>query len=186
VAGVWHRLDISCSSSGTVTVTLDGSSVNTWTTTVNKMSVSGTSAATAAAIAGNARITITPGAATTPAAAANFGYFPFVTGTQITVSGYTGGAAILNNGGNPTPVLGVGNGENLFYGIASTTTLGNGNAAGTVTGCPGFLPCCVYGNDDTASPEGDDMRLYVDFFALTWNPALAAGGTPNATKARYW
>ncbi len=188
--GTWHRLDIFCSSSGQITVVLDNSATNKLTATVNPMVVliNGTSQA----LNGNARVTTVgttnPGGGGTAATAGNsYCYFPYVEGSQVTISGFTGTPAALNNSGVPVTVMGVGGGTNMFYPISSTTTVTNAtNAGGQASGYPGLMPCFVFGNDDTATPQGDDMRTFVDFFGLVWNPNLGTGGTPSSSKPRGW
>lgn len=176
--GTWHRLEIACSTAGIVVITLDGSTTNTLTVTCPQITVqnSSTGQASAKNQIGRTHVTV--------ANSGTSSYYPWAAGSQVAVSGLTGGNTILNG---PQVFSYVYQGTDCYFDISSSTTVGNNTTNATLVGYPALAPLASFGNDDTASPAGNDMRMVVDFFAFIWNPALrASGGTPDATKPRYW
>ena len=172
--GVWHRLDMTCSSAGVVKMTLDGSATNTFTVTVPQASV--TTSAQASCNAHVGRISSAAGTSGVNSVP------PFSAGSVITVTGFTGGNAPLNGTWN----LFYGDGLTMRFDAPAVANIGNNSAGATVVGYPSLTPVCTHGNDDTGSPTGNTMKMHLDFFSFVWNPNLGPGGTPNVTKPRYW
>lgn len=176
-SGDWHRLDITCSVAGQVTLTLDGSLTNTFTATVSPVTLTGWGTQVSNN-SSNGRVfgaIGTTGSTFTP---------PFTGGSSVTVSGLTAGNAPLN----ATWKLWYGDGTTLRFDTPGLSNIANNSVGFTVAGLPSLTPVAVYGQDDTAFPAANNMRIFVDFFSLVWNPNLSgsAPGTPSATKARYW
>jgi hypothetical protein len=176
--GTWHRLDITCSAIGVITMTLDGSATNTFTVTVPTATVTMSASGQVSCNAKIGRVQSTVGTAGTESIP------PFSAGSLITVSALTGGNVALNG----TWTLFYGNGVSLYWDAPAVANIGNNTMNSTVIGYPSLTPICIYGNDDTASPTANTMGTSVDFFSLVWNPNLgpSAPGTPDKTKARYW
>ena len=172
--GVWHRLDMTCSSAGVVKMTLDGSATNTFTVTVPQASV--TTSAQASCNSHVGRISSAAGTSGVNSVP------PYSAGSVITVTGFTGG----NVGLNGTWTLFYGDGLTMRFDAPAVANIGNNSAGATVVGYPCLTPVCTHGNDDTGSPTGNTMKMHLDFFSFVWNPNLGPGGTPNVTKARYW
>jgi hypothetical protein len=177
--GVWHRLDISSTTAGTVTLTLDGSSSNTLTAAIPTISSTAGAGTTTGRVKTNgAAISWTPGAAADPVES------PWGAGSIVTVSGFTGGTTVWN--GTWTLTMS----QNLAVNWDLVTADAGPYTTGTVTvaGRPSLMPICIMGNDDTAAPTTNTMVFHVDFFSLVWNTNLgtSAPGTPDATQARYW
>ena len=169
--GVWHRLDISCSQAGQVSMVLDGT--QTFGTAIPTMTVNGTVDAIWAN--GTARLNWT--VASTPPLQVN----PWAAGTSLTVAGYTPPNAEFNG----TFILSSGADNEVWYSEPDTTTLVTGSGI-TLTGFPAFIPAFIFGNDDTSSPTATGATFVVDFWSYTANAGLANGGTPDATKSRYF
>ena len=175
VAGVWHRLDILCTAAGVVTMTLDGSAINTHTFTVPVQTLTFTSnIATASNSNGSTQISWN-GPVSSGGLAHKWGV-----GSLVTVAGFTSvynGTFALNTPTGSTQLL---------YNNASGT--GNSNpASSTLSGYPAWIPIFWFGNDDTASPSGNSITFFVDFFSLIWNPAVGGGtATPLLTNPRYF
>ena len=180
-AGVWHRLDIIYSQAGQIILTLDGSSTNTLSTTISPMSFTASAASVTGSLTNNlVTLSYTIGASTNPSAI-------WGPGSQLTVSGYTGTQLTLN-GTYPVLInLNTGSAVQLFYNLTHANIVGSAQAP-TLSGYPAVTPCAMIGNDATGPAASGEVALYVDSFALVWNPNLgsSAPGTPDATKARYW
>lgn len=173
--GVWHRLDLECTSVGVVTMTLDGSATNTLTVTIPQQVITGTdaSANTVGGLSTYTNVNNNPLALP----AHNFG-----NGTLVTVTGGLGTNYNITN----LPITRV-NGSTQFFVV---TPSGSGlvqNKSAVFTGYPAWMPCFWMGNDDTASPTVYTITYAVDFFSLTWNPGVGGGiGTPVITNSRYF
>lgn len=175
-AGVWHRVDISSTVKGKVTITLDGSAVNTLTASVPTVTITcGAGQATGGTAAGIGFVDWT--LTTIPQGAA-----PYGAGSVITITGFTSTQAALN--GTYT-LFHNDSGVNLSWlSGASVSTGSNGSAV--IVGLPAVYPVVLMGNDDTSSPASN-MGISVDFFSFIWNPAVGGGtGTPVITKPRYF
>lgn len=177
VAGAWHRLDIECTAVGVVTMTLDGSTINTATFTVpvQTIAITGTSNITATNSNGSTQISWSGSG---PAA----GGFAtkWARGSQIAVSGFSSAYSGTFRVG---AVLGP---EQIVYNNPSGTGVSQPSSA-TISGYPAWIPTFWFGNDDTASPTGNSICYYVDFFSFIWNPGVGGGsGTPAITNSRYF
>jgi len=178
---VWHRLDIVCSAAGVVVLTLDGSAINTFTFTVPKMTTTLGPTGQVSCVSSVGRISVTAAAGT---AGGTNTQFPFGAGSTITISGLTGGNAALN---------GIWTGASSSDGITCyfpTTAgpIGNNSTDATLVAYPALTPVFSFGNDTSSAPVANQMRTFIDFFSIVWNPNLgpSAPGTPDKTKARYW
>ena len=175
VAGVWHRLDIVCTSVGVVTMTLDGSATNTHTFTVpvQTLTVINT-AAEASNSNGSTQISLSGGAANGAFAT------KWTQGSLVTTAGFTSvynGTFPLNRSSGASTIL---FNNPLGSGISQPATA-------TLSGYPAWIPTFWFGNDDTASPTIYTITYAVDFFSFIWNPGVGGGtGTPVATKPRYF
>ena len=175
--GVWHRVDITCSVAGSVTVILDGSSTNTLTATIPTMTFTGALNTISGKVINNqAIIAWTVGASSDPPES------PWGSGSLVTVSGLIG-AAILN--GSHTLTTSENNGINFDI---VTANVNSATGTATLSGYPSFMPVCIMGNDNQSLPTANTMTIAVDFFSFIWNPNLgpSAPGTPDATLPRYW
>lgn len=178
VAGVWHRLDITCSQTGKVTLTLDGSLTNTVTFTIPQVTVTSTASGQVSANNGIGRI------APITATSGTSNQAPFSAGSVVAVSGLTAGNVALNG----TWTLFTTDGGTTYLFDAAISNISNNSTAFTMQGYASYAPFFTFGNDDTATPSGDTMRIFVDYFSFVWNPNLgsSAPGTPDSTKPRYW
>lgn len=185
----WHRLDIVCNKAGSITLTLDGSSINTLTAAVNKLLITVTgsgltgSVGTAGAPAELLNLTWTPTGGTIPNC-------PWGAGSQVTVTGFSGAQAGFNSTftaiANQTLA-----GANLLLMYTPATTpvvIASSGVNGTLTGYPTIFPAAIFGNDNISTPANATATFWVDFFSFVWNPNLGpnAPGTPIATKPRFW
>lgn len=178
VAGTWHRLDITSTSAGIITMTLDGSSTNVLTVTVPTFSSSIGSLSGQIFNNSVGNITYTTGAATNPVP-------PFGPGSKITITGFITNAALdstfsiarITGGGIAAP--------NISFTLLSPTKTTE-TVTGTISGLPAVIPVAMMGNDDTTLPTAGVIAMYVDFFSYIWNPKLGAGGTLVTTNPRYW
>ena len=175
VANVWHRLDIICTIVGTVTITLDGSLVNTLTTTMPVSVLTGASAAVTGIItAAQAGFSWTP--TTEP-----LGESPWNGGSIITVSGFTSTQAPLN--GTYT-LLYSANGFLCANTSAANVASGTSGTV-SISGYPSLTPLVMYGGTEVGASEV--AAIYVDFFSFIWNPGIGGGtGTAVITNPRYF
>jgi hypothetical protein len=181
--GVWHRLDMVCTEAGKITCTLDGSKTDTITFTINPVAYSYSGSSQAQATNGIGRV----GPTTSGYGLTLTSSIPEVgEGSTITVSALTGGNAALNGNWILDNIWG-GSGPSLIF-PAAVGTITNNSTAFTLSAYPALTPFVSFGNDDSASPTSDNMRLYVDFFSLVWNPNLVKGNTATAdpTLPRYF
>ena len=172
VQGQWHRLDISCSAAGTVTLTLDGSSDNTLVTPIPVFSFTTTVGALSQNGAG--RFSWAP-SGSVPQSAWN-------TGTLLTASGFASSLVPFNTTWQLTAS------DESLVGFDTSLTLSGSQAGVMLSGYPSLIPIFMAGQDDTATPDSDDWLFVVDYFSLVWNPNLGpnAPGTPDATLSRYF
>src|SRR6266403_1016674 len=175
VQNVWHRLDIVCTAAGVVTLTLDGSATNTYTFTVGTIAFGATTGSTET---GSANLSVVTGNTT---ATQNY---PVSAGSQVTVSGATGGLGTAINGG---PWLVYNNSNNAVF-LDITSQANNGTASGltiTLVAYPALMPAITFGNSDEASPVANTKRVFFDYISLVWNNAITGATTaPDKTKAR--
>jgi hypothetical protein len=179
VEGVWHRLDITCTIAGTVTITLDGSSTNTLTGAMPQTLISDP-AGDAAASSTNKGANITWSNA--------HGEPNFANGSKITIAGIADvGYTFLN--GNWVTFFAT-NSPGIEF--LTSASIGNGTLsahAWTLTGLPGLMPFMTGGNDNTGvSPTSGAIGFFLDFFSLIWNPGVNTSNslTPNPALPRYW
>jgi len=176
----WHRLDISSTTAGTIVIQLDGSNTVKLTTTPSTMTFAsngtGLIEATGKQICINNTVAVTN--------ARNCGIPAFAGGSTITIAGLTGGPSSIN--GSYVVEAAISAGPPQFI-IPSTFAAGLvQQSTQTIAGLPAVTPCAIFGNDDTAAPYVT-TRFFADFFALTWNKAIASPSTtPTATNPRYW
>lgn len=176
VSGVWHRLDIVCLATGVVTMTLDGSVTNTATFTVpvQTLTVVGTTNTTASVANGSAQYAWNGGP--------SFGGFAekWTAGSIVTFSGFTSvynGTFPINRASGSLQVL-------VINPLASGSSQ---PATAVMSGYPALIPTFWFGNDDTASPPGNDMSFYIDFYSFVWNPGVGGGSaTPSLSNSRYF
>jgi hypothetical protein len=171
IQGAWHRLDILCTTAGTVTMTLDGSA--SFTTTIPTATISFTSGANSTFISnGVAKISL---------GGSKTSVLVWGAGSSVTISGTTSTPSI-----NGTVVLTGASDTGIDW--ASPATMGNTNTAGTLVGYPVYTPLFMMGNSDVAGPTANTMMMDVDYFSFVWNPGVGGGstGTPDPTKARYF
>jgi hypothetical protein len=177
-AGTWHRLDILCTATGVVTITLDGSGTNTHTFTVPQMTVTTSASGAVSTEAKVAKLVDVVQATGTG------GAFPFATGSTITVSGGTGAFTIVNG---TWTVTSLPDALNMYFAISTATNNAQTNQNITVVGYPALHPLMSFGNDDTAAPTTNSMRTVIDYFSLAWNKGIInPTNSPTATLARYW
>lgn len=179
----WHRLDISCTTAGVVTVTLDGVGTTFTITPVTQT----------LATSGSSTILLANGIAqlNNPAGVPTMSSCYKAPGSIVTIGGFANGAGASGwpayNG--TYPILTTGNTSYTEF-ILSKGALTGGAAIGnyTVTVLPSLLPFAnCYNDSQGTAPATGSRMLQVDFFGFIWNPALrTSGGTPNSSKPRYW
>ncbi len=178
----WHRLDITCSATGQVTLTLDGSATNTHTFTVPQITTTLGAAGQVSCTSKVGRIQVSQAAGT---AGGTNTLFHFGAGSTITISGLAGGNAGLNGTwlGESSAATGI-----QYYFETTSADIVNNTTDATIVAYPALFPFCTFGNTDQATPTANSMRTFLDFFSLVWNPNLgpSAPGTPDKTKPRYW
>lgn len=180
VAGVTHRLDITCTVLGVITMTLDGSATNSLTVTVSQLVSSPTGTSLTGSAANNVA-TFVVGTTSSGWASPQF-----AVGSKITVAGFTGPTAALNGPQVIDRILGSGAFPQIHCNI-STASVTSQSTAGSITGYPGVVPCISFGNDDTAAPT-ENTSIWIDRFEFVYNPQLAAdfSATADPTKSRYF
>ena len=162
VPGTWHRLDVICTASGSITLVLDGS--HTLTTTVSKTTITPASNGFNGNVAQNQLIlnwTVTPGSVPTNI---------WGTGSQITVTGFSGAQAGFNS---TWTVLGnnvsTGASVSIFVDYPAANTIAQGSVSGTISGYPAIYPCAIFG-DANMTGTVSSATFWVDFFSFIWNP----------------
>ncbi|HTU33972.1 MAG TPA: hypothetical protein VMF66_09235 [Candidatus Acidoferrum sp.] len=104
-------------------------------------------------------------------------------GSQVTVSGLTGGNASFNGVWVPTGALIPFSPQ---FEAPKSGTFATTLAAFTASSYPAVMPFMSFGNDTEASPT-QNVAACVDFFALCWNSGLATSPLAIAsTNSRYW
>lgn len=178
--GVWHRLDILCNGTGSITMTLDGTA--SLQVTVPKFTMTATATEQLSGSLTNDVINLTMGALNP----ASLG--PWGPGSVITVSGFTGVQGFFNNTWTATRNNGGAASFNIFINSQHANIVGGATSTGIVTGYPVVTPACLYGNDSSASPQSSSLVFYVDYFAFGANVNFGpnAPGTPNQTLPRYF
>ena len=180
VIGAWHRLDVICNTAGSITLVLDGT--YTLTTPVSKQTITIGSSGLQASVADQQLIVNWVAAINT--IPQSF----WATGSQVTITGFTGTQAGFTNGGNPWTILGCTGTTQLIIDYAAATTVATASVNGTLAGYPAVFPIAIFGNTQESTPIAGTGTLWLDFFSFVWNPNLGpnAPGTPTSTLPRYW
>jgi hypothetical protein len=194
VAGTWHRLDMTCTAAGIVTMTLDGSSTATFTIPLITciLQYTGSSVSANSSVANNVAYVEGIGSNDSGGGISHAEPLcqipPIGAGSQITISGMTGTLSPLNGTWITTSVWGSVSGVTFITPNTTSITQTSTPAGAQLTCYPALLPFMSGGNDDEASPTTETMRFYWDFFGLAWNPGLGATPklAPNPAKARYF
>jgi hypothetical protein len=174
IQGVWHRLDIYSTTAGIVNMVLDGTFK--FSAAIPEISITGSSGGQASVVDGISTIAISTGAA------APSGAPVWAAGSVVTISGLTGTAAPLNG---PQTLFQADSAH--LYADVSVGSFGTQSQNCTASGFVSWVPVCLYGNDDTASPTVESAMAVVDFFSFVWNPGIGGGtGTPNPLLPRYF
>jgi|SRR5579859_548075 len=176
--GQFYRLEIECIQSGVITMSLNGSTPQTFnvpTITVGGAGESGI------ATANSGFVDVQPGSL----AGASDGQI-FVAGSKVAISNVAGAPFTALNGNTVTLLDSTGGPAWKFvFAIANTgvTTITNGK----FVGFPGVTPLFSFSNDTHATPVAASTSLLIDYFSLVWNPGVGGGtGTPVSTKSRYF
>lgn len=161
-----HRVDIICSTAGTITVTLDQSGTNTLTASMAQTAyvIEGAFEVIADGIVGNSQAT-----------GSGVQYIPFGCGSQITYSGITS-AAFEQLNGNTYTLRRVSFAPNVSFmyfmhdqgTLTSESSTVLAGASAVATGYPALYPCIMFGNDDTATPTAYSMEINVDKIYFNW------------------
>src|SRR6266576_2760166 len=192
--GHWYRLDMSCSATGIVTISLlDETAAATVSSvyTIPKMVVNATGLSLVSDINKQVVVSLAPdGAGFNATPKVSFPQFG-AHGSVITISAVTGNPAVLNGTWTTYPnnaLFSIGNWNAVITQTNAITF--DATHTATLTGYPSFTPIVLWGCDDsggnTAFPNASWCA--VDLFTFVWNPNLGPGapGTPNALKSRYW
>jgi hypothetical protein len=176
--GVWHRLDIFFSAVGTVTITLDGSAINTLTATIPTLSFTTTASSQDQQLDSNRAYLNWNIGGGSPNLLGQWG-----AGSVVDVSGLTGSAAVFNG----AATLLAGQVGSIQWNLVGANVLVF-NQTPTLTGYSQYSPFALMGNDDDASPTANTASVFIDLFSGVWNPNLgpSAPGTPDPTKPRYF
>lgn len=177
--GEWYRLDMSCTVSGVVTLTLSGGGSKLATTTFTTTKVTwGT------ITAGSGNIAVGDGYASfTPANTfngTNTVDCPFGIGSLATTGGTVpaGLPSVLTVGG-------FNNGLASFQIPQGAASYSGGSFGFTLTGYPGLYPYHSFCNDSENSAPNFGRAVNLDFIGFVENPGLA-GASPNSGYSRYF
>lgn len=171
--GVFHRLEISCVTVGSVTITLDGVGQ---TFTITPLTTTWPNAAIATGNGQALMFMPTPSAAYSN----TVGQSGFGPGSRITFAG----------GSLPAAYVGTFTALQNVSGSAVIAPAGPGGVTGTFTSTvyPGVYPVASIAQDSTGAVADQWSRsLVLDYFSLVWNKGLATGApAPSSTLPRYW
>lgn len=164
VLGQQFRLEIECTATGVVSLTLaNGSSIASTTFTIPTVTIS----SGAATQLGNGQVT-----------KMNLGSIaaPWGPGSLVTFSGFPiSGVQTIFTSDN--------GGDFYFYSVYNAYS---GFLTGSAAGYPAYTPGIAFGTDTEAGPTANAACL-IDYYGFVWNPGVGGGtGTPNSNKARYW
>lgn len=171
---VWHRLTMSCTTAGIVTMQLDNGPIFTVTIPQGVWTASGTNpfsttnGLTRTGASGGINYT---GLGTGPV---------FGSGSIVTV----GGSGVPTGAAGTFTIYGTTTGGDIFYTPSSGTPSGNVTNA-TITGWPTWMPYVGIASDSSGGGSAAGKSINVDFFSLIWNGGLA-NETANSAKARYF
>lgn len=177
--GQWIRLDLECLAAGQLTMSINGA--NSHTFTVPQYTAGGASSNGSASVKSNqARVDIGPHVATNQGDTVVFS-----AGSQVTVGTFGAGFTGLNGTFVLEQMMSVG--PDIHYPVVNAdqtnTSITNLTAVGYASGAP-YL---AYGNDTAGAAGGNGIYdIHFDFFGMLWTQALAGGGAPDPTKARYF
>jgi hypothetical protein len=180
--GTYYRLDIVCVAAGVVQMSINGSAPQTFTIPLYTADNVGISASSDTVIATNGEAILYYGNT------GSISYLhPFSTGSQVAISGFTGGNAALN--GNHTLVQAASQPLNVprIMNFVFPTPIGLTNpGVWKAIGYPALMPIVLFGNDSSASPS-TNTKMCVDYFSFVMNAGIAtASATPDPTKSRYF
>lgn len=168
-AGTWYRLEIECVAAGVVTMSINGSTPQSFTVPTYGLSIA--SGCSFSASNGFGEITFTGQLA-----------LPWAVGTQISVSAQQTSPAESIAFGGPAQYNGGSNGIGFPYSGTVPGSTGKASGSGYVSLTPWF----TWGNDSSASPTANTAMLFLDFFAFVWNAGIGQSATPNSTLSRYF
>lgn len=170
VEGRSYRLEVSCTTSGSINFFLtDGVTSSSTTMVISKLSIA---PSPTVRIDQNIALYGSPGSVA----------LPWNTGSKVTISGgsiaqFNSTFTLMDAGLQPS------NGAWLMVGTQAPAT----DTGATTTLFPALLPFVTFGNDSSAAPVAGSKGIMVDYFGFVWNPGVGGGtGTPNSLKARYW
>jgi hypothetical protein len=180
--GTYYRLDIVCVAAGVVQMSINGSAPQTFTIPLYTADNVGISASSDTVIATKGEAILYYGNT------GSISYLhPFSTGSQVAISGFTGGNAALN--GNHTLVQAASQPLNVprIMNFVFPTPIGLTNpGVWKAIGYPALMPIVLFGNDSSASPS-TNTKMCVDYFSFVMNAGIAtASATPDPTKSRYF
>jgi hypothetical protein len=180
--GKMYRLDMMMVAPGVITMSLNGSTPQSFNVPTQTAGGSGSSSvfdilSTIASV----EITSTTGQTQSTV---------FAPGSLVTVAGFTGVAAPLNGlhmlleskaQAGTTPLM-------QYAVVSPDVSFRAGDANVSAVGFPAVVPIFTFGNDSQASPNTGETVFQVDFFSFIWNPGIisATAATPDKTKPRYF
>jgi len=176
-SGAFYRLDIQCTAAGVVTMSLNGSTPQTFN--IPAITVGGTGSSSTGQLNNNL-VAMSP-----PSFAGSSDNQLLCAGSKVAISGITTAAYTFLNGS--TVVLYDSTGTTYKFPF---THANQGFATindAKYVGFPAVTPIFSFGNDTQAAPTNAIAGFLIDYFSLMWNPGVGGGtGTPDKTKARYF
>jgi hypothetical protein len=175
--GVEYRLEIEMIAAGVITMSLNGSTPQTFNISTIVAGGPGSS--------GGALISNGVGALEIGPTAAQNDQTIFVNGSKVVIASVPAPYAAINGSWTVLTTSNSGPFTKVTPVAGSVGFGGSSNA--TITGFPGVIPIFSFGNDNQSTPTANAMSLLFDFFSLAWNPGVGGGtGTPISTKPRYF
>lgn len=191
----WYRLEISCTATGQVAMTLydennNTNATHTFTVSMLALALPSTSWQTNAS-----SIALALPQADAPSANSNVPVnqiLPLGAGSSVTISGFTAPLNVLNGTWTLADFADGGSvGSHRIFFKANNANL-SASQASTFTFYPSLTPIAVWGDDDTGATSGGTAytgptTILVDLFRMGWNKGIASPSTvPNVAKSRYW
>ncbi len=180
---VYYRLDIVCEVVGTVTMSLNGSTPQTFV--IPKYTADNSGIAVNSDAVGTANSMAILQFGTIGGVRKNH---PFSTGSQVVVSGFTLGNTPLNGSWTLTQSannLNATQPTTVAY-LEGTVVTGGTPGGWQIVGYPALIPIVMWGNDTQAAPVSR-TRICIDFFSFVSNAGIAnASAVPDPTKSRYF
>lgn len=172
---VWYRLEILCTTVGSLKFTLKGDDGSSATATLTLPQYTATDASsTGQILSSNGYAQLASGSSVN---------FPWGAGSSITLSNLVAGASGL--AGTYT-LANTGSLTTLVWLKAGMPTVVPTSTTYTVVGYATMLPFICFGNDTGATPT-TNLTFWIDFFSYAWNPGVGGGsGAPSSNKSRYW